>query len=102
MASLYIEEFEAMGTAANGQAIQAPLQVSLATQKLTIGVAVASEAFHARTKYVQLHADAVCSYRFSIAGTDAAVTNMRMPANADRFFVVPPGVGMKVSVITNT
>lgn len=100
MASLYIAEFEEMPHT-SGSKVQAALQAPLAEQKLTIGTEVKSAAFNARTRFVRLHTDAICSILF---GTDptAAVTNARMAANATEYFGVPMGANYKVSVITNT
>lgn len=84
-----------------GGHIQAALQAPLAEQKLTIGTEVKSSAFNARTKYVRLHTDAICSILFGTAPT-ASAANARMAANATEYFGVPMGAAYKVSVITNT
>lgn len=101
MATLYIAEFESMPGSPGGH-IQAALQAPLAEQTVTIAAGSAqSSAFNARTKYVRLHTDAICSILF---GTDPTATaaKARMAANATEYFGVPQGTSYKVAVITNT
>lgn len=104
MASLYVTEFANLGTTTvGGRVVQAPAAPGLAEQKLAVGVgSVASAAFNAKTNFVMLHTDAICSLAFSVDGTDptAAATAHRMGAGETRFYVVTPGG--KVAVIQNT
>jgi len=104
MASLYITEFEHMPSLTSWGVIpQCPQAPGLAEQKLAIGgTSVASAAFNAKTKFVMLHTDVICSIAWSETGTDptAAATAQRMAANETRFYGVRSGG--KVAVITNT
>jgi len=101
MATLYIAEFEEMPHT-SGSKIPVALQPPLAEQTVAIGGAsVASAAFNARTRFVRLHNDVICSVRFDLAPT-ASATTARMAAGATEYHGVQKGVGMKVAVITNT
>lgn len=101
MASLYISEYEEMPHT-SGSKVQAALEPEITNQKVAIGGASApSSAFNARTRFVRLHTDAICSVKFGLSPT-AAATDKRMAANATEYFGVPQGVSMKVAVITNT
>lgn len=104
MAVLYITEY-AMPVVANGQGVQCGQEPALAIQQLAIGGAsVLSAAFHAQTRFVRLHTDAICAVLFSnAAGADptaAAGTSQRMAAGSTEYFGVNPG--HKVAVITTT
>jgi hypothetical protein len=99
MASLYVEEFAALGQSANGNAVQAGEQPALAVQKITIDVTSAqSSAFNANTRFVRVHTDATCSYAFG-ANPTATAGYPRLVAGATEYFGVEPG--HKVAVITN-
>jgi hypothetical protein len=101
MASLYISEYEQMPHT-SGSKIQAALEPRLAAQKLTIaGASAASSAFHARTRFVRLHTDAICSFIFGLTPV-ATADEARLPAGATEYFGVEPGINMKVAVITNS
>ena len=103
MPSLYIAEYEQIVDTTVGKAI-APQCPPHAEQKLTIsGVSAPSAALHARTKFVRLHSDAVCSVAFSndpAATPTASAANARLAANQTEYFGVFPGT--KLAVIQNT
>lgn len=102
MATLYITEFAALGTPANGGNIQVAGQSPIAEQTVSIsGTSAQSSAFNTNTRFVRLHTDAICSVLF---GTDPTATTakMRMPANGTEYFAVPQAQSYKVAVITNT
>lgn len=101
MASLYISEYEEMPHT-SGSKIPVALEAEITNQKVTIaGASAQSAALNARTRFVRLHTDAICSVKF---GTDptAAATDKRMAANATEYFGVPMGANYKIAVITNT
>ena len=103
MSSMYIEEYESLAQINNGGLIQAGRQLPLAVQKITFtGTAGSSAAFNAKTKYVRIHPDAICSYRFGTAGTgqDATVGYPRMIAGQTEYFATAPG--QFLSTIANT
>lgn len=99
MAVLYISEYADLPLH-NGQLIAAGNEPSLAEQTVAIGAgSVQSAAFNAKTKFVRLHTDAICSVKFGSNPT-ATATTPRLAANSTEFFGVAPG--HKVAVITNT
>ena len=99
MAVLYITEYQRLA-AAQGAQVAAGQEPSVAEQNVAIGAgSLASAAFNARTNFVRLHSDAICSVAFGAAPT-AVATAKRMAANQTEFFGVNPG--QKVAVITNT
>jgi hypothetical protein len=109
MSNLYITEYRGVGTNAsadNGMSVQAAKAPALAEQKVSFtGTPGLSAAFGANTRLVRIHVDGIASIRFSRAdaagaGSNAAVTNKRMAADATEYFAVDPG--MFVSAITNT
>jgi hypothetical protein len=58
-------------------------------------------AFNAKTRFVRLHTDAVCSIKFGTNPT-ASATTARMAANSTEYSSVPPNQAYKVAAITNT
>lgn len=85
----------------DGRLLPVGVEPALAVQKTTIGgTSVASAAFNAKTRFVELHTDAICSYKVGAAPT-AAATDTRMAANTTKFFAVRES-GLKVAQITNT
>lgn len=99
MAFLYITEYKSL--ARDGQGSRAPMgeEPAVAEQQVAIGVAAQSAAFNPDTKFIMVHADAVCSLLIGDNPT-AVVTKKRLAANADRFYAVIPG--QKIGVIANT
>lgn len=101
MSNLYITEYEnphsALGypmpvaTQDGNSTDQTPLDYS--------GGAAASAAFGARTTFIRLHTDAICSIAFGKAPT-ATTSNRRMAANQTEYYFVRPGD--KVSAVINT
>lgn len=102
MTSMYIEEYESLAQINNGGLIQAGRQLPLAVQKVTFTTAASSAAFNAKTKYVRIHPDGICSYRFGTAATgqDATTGYPRMIAGQTEYFAVAPG--QFLSAVDNT
>ncbi len=99
MATLYISEYSRQLVDYIGLSVPAPQEPSIAEQAVAVGVgSVASSAFNAKTKFVRLHTDVICSVAFGAAPT-AVATAKRMAAGQTEFFGVRPGD--KVAVITN-
>lgn len=101
MAKVYITEYARQAMDNRGQAINAPEEPPVAVQVVAIGVEAKSSAFNAKTTYVRIHADAICSILFGVNPT-ADANSPRMAANQTEYFAFVPATGMKVSVITNT
>ena len=104
MTKLYVSEYAYMPQQ-TGVLYQLGAEPAVATQVVDYGAGHAeSNAFNAKTKFVRLHTDAICSFKFSTAGTAAATTDARMAANQTEFFGVDQasGTALKVSAITNT
>jgi hypothetical protein len=99
MAKLYVTEFRSLMAAP--EAGQFPLCPPVVDQTpVAIGVGSAqSAAFDPATRFVRLHADAICSIEFG-TNPDADANNMRLAANQTEYFAVSPN--HKVAVITNT
>lgn len=99
MAKLYITEFHTLGATPEGATF--PLVPPAADQTpVAIGVgSTQSAAFNVSTRFVRLHADAICSVAFGSNPT-ATADNARLAANQTEYFAVSPG--HKVAVITNT
>ena len=101
MAVLFIAEYErlAVGPMGSGQS-QIPQEPPIAEQTVAIGGASASSsAFNARTRFVRIHTDAICSIAFGASPT-ATDTTKRLAANQTEYFGVAPG--LKVAVKSNT
>lgn len=102
MATLYIAEYAAEPMGANGQTLAMAQEPPVAEQTLTIaGVSAASSAFNAKTKYIRVHTDAICSI---VVDTNPTATGAkkRLAANTTEYFGVPQGQSYKIAVITNT
>lgn len=102
MAVLYVTEYAAIGILQGGRVIQAPLEPPLVEQVVAIGgSSTQSQAFNAKTAFIELHTDAICSVSIGINPT-ATATTRRMAANQTTDRAVPLGQSFKVAVITNT
>jgi len=105
MSKLYISEY-ARVTQASGPGnavVQAPEEPPVATQVVdfTSG-ATPSAAFNAKTRFVRLHTDAICSVRFA-ANPTATVNDARLAAGQTELRGIPAdGSAAKVSAIANT
>ncbi len=105
MSKLYISEYARMTQASGpGNAVvQAPEEPPVATQAIdfTSG-AVQSAAFSAKTRFVRLHTDAICSVKFGAAPT-ATANDPRLAAGQTELRGIPgDGSAAKVSAIANT
>lgn len=102
MAVLYVSEFSALYQSANGQGAMA-VQPSLRDQTIAIGSGSTTPTypFLPATRFVRLHADAICSVAFGTSPT-ASATNARMAANQTEYFAVAANTNQTVAVITNT
>lgn len=100
MAVLYISEYDRQCIDYLRLSVPAPQEPSIAEQSVAIGgTSTQSSAFNAKTKFVRLHTDAICSVMFG-ANPTAVITAKRMAAGQTEFFGVRPGD--EVAVIANT
>ncbi len=104
MATLYITEFQRLANISQWQGnvfLQIPENPEVANQTVAIGGASASSAaFNALTKFIRVHADAICSVAVGGTSPVATATQRRMASNQTEYFGVNPGD--KIAVITNT
>jgi hypothetical protein len=106
MSKLYIAEYARLTQASgpgNAATVQAPEEPPIATQIVDFASgAAASAAFNAKTRFVRLHTDAICSVRFGAAPT-ATVNDPRMAAGQTELRgIALDGGAAKVSAIANT
>jgi hypothetical protein len=105
MSKLYISEYARVTqTSGPGNAVlPTPEEPPLATQivDFTSGAAQ-SAAFNAKTRFVRLHTDAICSVRFA-ANPTATINDARLAAGQTELRGIPvDGSAAKVSAIANT
>ena len=101
MATLYVAEFATVGGTSNFGVAGAQVP-PIREQSVTISgssVAVAS-AFTTNTRFIRVHADAICSIAFGLTPT-ASVANMRFAANQTEYFSIPQP-NQKLAVISNS
>lgn len=98
MAKLYISEYANLAQFSGAVPPIAP-EPPPTTQVVDFSGGVTSSAvFSSATRFVRLHTDAICSFRFG--GSAATTSYPRMAADATEYFAVQGGD--KVSVISNT
>jgi len=104
MATLYITEVEKVAfTLVDGQPVAAPQLPGVAEQAVAIAAgSTPSAPFNARTRYVLINADAVCSLAWAANDGSVPTANVgaqRMGQNETRFIGVTPGG--RLAVIAN-
>ena len=91
MSTLYIAEVEKLGIDAMGASVIAPEMPPLAEQTIAItSGTLPSAPFGGRTRFVQIHCDAVCSVAWG-QNPQATTSNMRLGAGDTRYYGVTPG-----------
>lgn len=98
MATVYITEFAAIANLTGAPIAMMP---PVAEQTVAIGAEADSTAFNARTRYIRVQNDAICSIAIGATPT-ASTTTLRLPADSVEYFAVPTNSGYKLSVISNT
>jgi hypothetical protein len=94
MATLYIAEFETLGVGGNIASVP-----PIAEQTRTLsGSSAQSSNFNAKTRYLRLTTDTICSVAFG-ADPTATASNMRLAVGSVEYFSVQGG---KLAAITNT
>lgn len=106
MAVLYITEYAELSVGPAGRIGQMPKETPVAEQTVAIGAgSVQSAAFNAKTRFIRVHTDAICSI---LVGTNptATATSGRMAAGQTEYRDVVDGIksgtAFKIAVITNT
>lgn len=100
MAVLDITEYSQLSADHLGRVIPVGREPSRTSQQVAIGgTSTQSAAIGDATRFVRLHADAVCRVAFGPNPT-AASTSMRLAAGASEYFGVTPGD--KIAVVTST
>jgi hypothetical protein len=104
MATLYITEYATLAASSRGS-MQIPEEPPIAEQTVAIGAAAQSAVLNAKTQFVRVQPDAICSIQF---GTNpiATVTTAarRMVAGQTEYCGVPQtatGSGLRIGVISN-
>ena len=98
MAVVFISEYDVMPVL-DGRSIPTGAEPAIAEHTVAItGASVNSNVFGASTKFIRVHTDAICSYKFGVAPT-ATATTPRLAANSTEFFGVK--AGHRVAIITN-
>jgi hypothetical protein len=99
MSTLYISEYVDQ-LVLDGRAVGVPVEPPIAEQTVTIsGTSAQSSAFNAKTRYIRIEPDVICS-RLVGADPTATTSNARMAADSFEFIAVKGG--HKIAVITNT
>lgn len=101
MGILYISEYEQLAPSPMGHVGQIAQEPPIATQAVTFSTATASSAFNAKTRFVRLHTDGICSYVFDTAPV-ATTSDSRMVAGQTEYHGVPINQSYKVSAVSNT
>lgn len=106
MAVVYISEYSNLAKDLKIGKVNAGVEPALATQTVAIGGAsVQSAALNAKTRFVRLHTDAICSFKFGVNPT-ATATDARLAANTTEFFGVDQLAAeagtLEIAIITNT
>lgn len=105
MAVLYVREYVGLGRDLMGQVIQTglePAQSNGGTDRTAIISGVLLMSLTPNTKFIRVHADAVCSiFIGTTTATTATKVNARMAANSTEYFALD-AYQSYLSVIVNT
>lgn len=102
MAKLFVTEFSDIAQTVRGSAPVASVVGYVEQTPVVIGAgSLQSAAFATTTILVRISTDAICSIAWG-ANPTATTNTMRMSADKDEYFFVPPGLSYKVAVIANT
>jgi hypothetical protein len=100
MAKVYISEYVLQPLVRTGQMAGVGSEPNMANQTVAIGgSSTPSSAFNAKTKFIRVHTDAICSIKIGPAAT-ATANDARMAANTTEYFGV--NAGDVLACITNT
>ncbi len=101
MGILYVTEFQDLPTITLGHSGAMASQPAIAEQTVSYTTTTQSSAFNAKTRYVRLHTDSICSIEFG-TNPSATTSTARMAANQTEYFAVPQGASYKVAAVSNT
>lgn len=103
MATVYITEFSAVGSAQiGGEYLQIAAVPPVAEQTVIIGGSnTQSAAFNAATTLIRVETDAICSIKLGGTNPVATAASARFAANQTEYFGVSQGQAHKIGVITN-
>lgn len=101
MALVYVQEFAGLASTPSGDAmLPIPAQPPLASYTVSNAAGPnQGQKYNVATKWLLIETDAICSIR--VDGTNAAATDMRLPATTTPL-LFPAVAGGNVSVITNS
>lgn len=100
MAFSYVTEYCRGAQIENGQLLQVGEEPIVAAERVAnAGASTQGSAFNAKTKFIMVHADSICSYKIG-ANPVAVVGEGRMAAGETRYFGVYPG--HKIAFVLNT
>ena len=102
MASVYVQEFAGLAATPSGDAmLPVPAQPPLASYTVSNALGPnQGPKFNVNTKWLLVETDGICSIR--VDGTNAAATDMRLPATALAPLLMAAVAGGNISVIANT
>ena len=99
MAKLFIGEYEHLATDGKGNVIAAVQEPALTEQVVDFTAGEAKSAnFDKRTRFVRVHTDTACNFKFGADPTAVNGANQPMVSGQTEVFGVP-GSKIKVSVI---
>jgi hypothetical protein len=100
MAFSYVTEYARGAQVENGQLLQVGAEPPLNAERVAnAGATTQGSAFNAKTKFIMVHTDSICSYKIG-ANPTAVTSEGRMAAGETRYFGVNPGD--KIAFILNT
>jgi|GEM_PF-2737061 len=112
MAKMYVTEYQGLGSADNGEDVQAVAAPPLVEQPtVAIGATSASSlSFNPLTTIVRIHVDVIASVNITAPGGTATLNSGRMVAGQTEYFRVPSTpqnaaglpLGYVANVIANT
>lgn len=98
--NLYVTEYAGVAGDQQGSTVGFLADRPVASQKVDFTAGVTpSAAFNAATRFIRVHAEAICSVKLGSAPV-ATAGDARMTAGQTEIYAVNPGD--KISVITNT
>ena len=100
MATLFIGEYESLATDSHGNVIAAVQEPALKEQQVDFTAGEAKSVnFDKRTRFVRLHTNAPCHFKFGASPVAVSGVNQPMVTGQTEMFGVP-GDKIKVSVVT--
>ena len=95
--NFYCREFANLAKDGHGETVMVGAEPALADQKLAFAATGVSMTLDDRTRFVEIHTDAVCHYRVNAASV--STDSMRLGEGATVFKGVVPGSGRQIWVV---